>query len=426
MGFPRGRVVGGSSAVNTCIALRGHAVRLRRVGRRSASRSGRGSTACRRSSGSRHDLDFDNEWHGQSRSDPDPPTPAVRARAVAGRLRRGVRRARLPAVRRHERPDDHRRRPARDEQDRRRAHQRRARYLARGPCARGPTCSIHADTHGAARRSSRNGVSRASRSSATAACSRSYGDRVVLSAGAIATPGILLRSGIGPRRRGRASRRRARARRARASARACSIIPGVAIFFLPLKAGMSTRRPPAHPDGLPVRGRRAAWGRTTCSCSPDRSCRCPSSRVAGRHARCRASASRARRGRLRFTSARAGDMPVIETEPARRRERSRGACARRSAGSGASRRRRRSRRSRARSIRGASPSTTTVDFTRSARADHGLGLSPMRHRPDGARRRPARGDRRTRSRARASRASSSPTRASCRRSRARTRTCRPS
>jgi len=63
--FPRGRVVGGSSAVNTCIALRGHPYDFDEwaaLGLDDWSFE-RCLPAFKRLE---HDLDFDNEWHGQS------------------------------------------------------------------------------------------------------------------------------------------------------------------------------------------------------------------------------------------------------------------------------------------------------------------------------------------------------------------------
>ena len=56
---------------------------------------------------------------------PHPPASAERARAVASRLPRRVRGARLPALRRLQRSDDDRAGAARDEQGRRPAHERR-------------------------------------------------------------------------------------------------------------------------------------------------------------------------------------------------------------------------------------------------------------------------------------------------------------
>ena len=70
--FPRGRVVGGSSAINTCIALRGHPYDFDEwaaLGLDDWSFE-KCLPAFKRLE---HDLDFDNEWHGQ-----DGPVPIRR------------------------------------------------------------------------------------------------------------------------------------------------------------------------------------------------------------------------------------------------------------------------------------------------------------------------------------------------------------
>ena len=77
---------------------------------------------------------------------PDPAVRARGARAVAGGVPRGVRHARLPALRRLERSDVDGRRPARDEPRRRRADERRAVL----PPARG---AAEGEPHGARRHS---------------------------------------------------------------------------------------------------------------------------------------------------------------------------------------------------------------------------------------------------------------------------------
>ncbi len=62
--FPRGRVVGGSSAVNTCIALRGHPYDYDEWAARGL--ADWSFTKCLPSfKRLEHDLDFDDEWHGQ-------------------------------------------------------------------------------------------------------------------------------------------------------------------------------------------------------------------------------------------------------------------------------------------------------------------------------------------------------------------------
>ncbi len=78
--FPRGRVVGGSSAVNTCIALRGHPYDYDEWAERGLPEWSfkRCLPAFKRLE---HDLDFDDDWHGQDGPIPlrrHPPDELVR------------------------------------------------------------------------------------------------------------------------------------------------------------------------------------------------------------------------------------------------------------------------------------------------------------------------------------------------------------
>ena len=301
--FPRGRVVGGSSAVNTCIALRGQpydydewaALGLPEWSWEQC------LPAFKRLE---TDLDFDNEWHGKSGPIPIRRHPPERARAVAGGLPRGVRRARLPALRRHERSDEDRRRPARDEQDRRPARERGARATSRGASARDRTSRSCPHTlvrrvRFAARRVTGVEVERSARvrdaRRAIASSSRRARSR---------RPGILLRSGIGPAARPRAARRRARARRARRRRASARSSRASAIFFLPREAGLVARRPSARPDGAVATVRRAARARTTCSCSRARAIPLPRLPLPGVTLATCVGKPRGH-GRLRYLSARA-------------------------------------------------------------------------------------------------------------------------
>lgn len=196
MDFPRGRVVGGSSAVNTCIALRGQPYDYEEWASKGLPEWSWESClpAFKKLE---HDLDFDNEWHGNSGPVPirrhtadelvpwqvafleacdeigyprcsdtnDPTTTGAGAHAmnkIAGE-RMSAARCYLTA--------DVRERPNFELMP----HTVVRRVLVKNGRAQG----LEVERHGRV--------------------FEIWGDRVVLCSGAIATPGILLRSGIGPR-----------------------------------------------------------------------------------------------------------------------------------------------------------------------------------------------------------------------------------
>ena len=116
--FPRGRVVGGSSAVNTCIALRGQPRDYDEWA--SLGLPEWGWDACLPAfKRLENDLDVRNEWHAQDGPVPIRRHPRERARALASRVSRCLCGARLPARRRFERSDHDRVGTSRDEQGRR-------------------------------------------------------------------------------------------------------------------------------------------------------------------------------------------------------------------------------------------------------------------------------------------------------------------
>ena len=236
MHFPRGRVVGGSSAVNTCIALRGQPGDYEEWAARGLP-EWRWSECLPAFKRLEHDLDFDNEWHGQNgpilirRHPPEELVPwqaafveacreigfpdcddandptkhgvgphamnkvnGKRISAARGYLTRAVRaRENLSIV-----PN---------------ALVRRVRFFGRR------VTGVEVEVFGAVR---------------DVKC-----DRVVVSAGAIATPGVLLRSGVGPK-----------AELARLGVDLVADVPGVgarlldhpglAVFFKPHKRGMAS------------------------------------------------------------------------------------------------------------------------------------------------------------------------------------------
>lgn len=196
--FPRGRVVGGSSAVNTCIALRGHPYDYDEWGARGLSdwSFAKCLPAFKRLE---HDLDFDDEWHGQGgpipiRRHTESELVPWQAAFVEAALRVGY-----PRTVDHNNPEL--------------------------PCGVGPhamnkvagermsaaRCYL---TQAVRRRENLHIVPNASVIRLTFEGKKCTGvlvkdpsgtthtlhaDRVVLSGGAIGSPGILLRSGIGPK-----------------------------------------------------------------------------------------------------------------------------------------------------------------------------------------------------------------------------------
>lgn len=195
--FPRGRVVGGSSAVNTCIALRGQPEDYDEWGARGL--DGWSFAECLPAfKRLERDLDVDDEWHGT-----DGPLP-VRRHAPSewvpwqAAFVEACEAAGFPRCYDSNQPGSHgvgahamnkidgRRISAAEAYLTREVRARdnlaiRPRTLVRRVLFRGrKVCGVEVEGPG--------GIERIE------------SERVVLSAGAINTPGILLRSGIGPRR----------------------------------------------------------------------------------------------------------------------------------------------------------------------------------------------------------------------------------
>jgi choline dehydrogenase-like flavoprotein len=198
MAFPRGRVVGGSSAVNTCIALRGQPFDFDEwaaLGLPEWSWE-----ACLPAFKLLEtDLDFDNEWHGQSGPIPvrrHPPSELVpwQAAFLEACAELGFPRAADTNDPTTTGAGPH----AMNKIDGRRVSAARA-YLGAAVRAR-PNLTIV--PHALVRRvlfrdeARVRGVELEKHGRVTTLLA----DRVVLAAGAIATPGILLRSGVGPER----------------------------------------------------------------------------------------------------------------------------------------------------------------------------------------------------------------------------------
>jgi choline dehydrogenase len=237
MHFPRGRVVGGSSAVNTCIALRGQPADYDEWAARGLS-EWRWDLCLPAFKRIEHDLDFgdDLRWHGAAGPLPirrHPPSELVPWQAA---FLEACGEVGFPACDDSNDPTKAGAGPhAMNKIAGRRISAAEA-YL--GPAVRArPNLSIVA--HALVRRVRiRRGRVQAVEVERFGRVRELACDRVVLSAGAIATPGILLRSGIGPR-----------AELERLGAPVVHDAPGVgarlldhpglAIFFQPKRAGFS-------------------------------------------------------------------------------------------------------------------------------------------------------------------------------------------
>ncbi len=307
MGFPRGRVVGGSSAVNTCIALRGMPYdydEWAALGLPEWSWEHCLPAFKRLET----DLDIDDAWHGREGPLPlrrhtpaelvpwqsafveacldlgfpacadtnNPTTTGVGSHAmnkIAGE--------RVSSARAYLGASVRARRNLRIE-----ANMLVRRVLVRGGRVQG----VDVERYGRVR--------------------TLYADRVVLSAGAIATPGILLRSGIGPaadvERLGVELLRDVPGIGARLLDH-----PGVAVFFRPLKAGMSSVEHPLIQTVCRY-GSTGGLGPNDMQILPGSFVPFPRFPVAGVTLAAVVGKSRAE-GRLRFTSARACALPRIES-----------------------------------------------------------------------------------------------------------------
>jgi choline dehydrogenase len=307
MGFPRGRVVGGSSAVNTCIALRGQPYDYDEwaalgLGEWSFDRC---LPAFKRLE---NDLDFDNEWHGRGGPIPirrhppeelvtwqaafleaceelgfprcadtnDPTTTGAGAHAMnkIDGQRISAARAYLHAEVRAR--DNFRIVP----------HTAVRRVVVRDRRVQGVEVEHHGRVHVIA------------------------ADRIVLCGGAIASPGILLRSGIGPADEV-----------ARLGAELVSEVPavgaqlidhpGVAIFFLPRERGMSRVDHPLIQTVCRYTSKESACP-NDMQLQPGSFVPVPHMPLAGVTVAAVVGKPRSI-GRMRFESARPDDLPVIET-----------------------------------------------------------------------------------------------------------------
>jgi choline dehydrogenase len=307
MGFPRGRVVGGSSAVNTCIALRGMPYdydEWASLGLPEWSWEHCLPAFKRLET----DLDFDNAWHGRQGPIPvrrHPPSELVpwQAAFVEACVELGFPRCAdtndptTTGVGPH----------AMNKIEGQRISAARA-YLRRSVRMR-PNLVIEPDTL-VRRVLIRNKRAQGIEVERHGRVRELRADRVVLSAGAIATPGILLRSGIGPA-----------AELARLGVSLVSDVPGVgsrlldhpgvAIFFLPLKAGMARVDHPLIQTVCRY-GSTGGEGPNDIQVQPGSFVPLPRFPMAGVTLAAVVGKSRAE-GRLRFRSARPTEAPSLET-----------------------------------------------------------------------------------------------------------------
>ncbi len=307
MGFPRGKVVGGSSAVNTCIALRGMPGDYDEWA--AAGLPEWSWEACLPAfKRLETDLDFDNAWHGQEGPIPirrHPPEELVPWQAT---FLEACEELGYPKSADTNDPTTTGAGPhAMNKIDGQRMSAART-YLRAEVRARA-NLRIVPDTS-VRRVLVRNGVAQGVEVERHGRVFVLHADRVVLSAGAIATPGILLRSGIGPRRE-----------LARLGIELVSDVPGVgarlldhpgfAIFFRPLARGFSRVDHPlvqtvcryaSSLTGIP----------NDMQIQPGSFVPLPHLPLAGVTIAAVVGKPRSV-GRLRFLSARVQDAPVIET-----------------------------------------------------------------------------------------------------------------
>jgi len=308
MGFPRGRVVGGSSAVNTCIALRGQPYDYDEW-----AALGLPEWSFDRClpyfKKLEDDQDFENEWHGRGGPLPvrrHPPDELVEWQAafVEACLDVG-----FPACADSNDPmatgvGPHAMNKTKDGA---RVSAARA-YLTRDVRARDNLRIV--DRALVRRVLVRNGKVRGVELERHGRVRDLLGDRVVLSAGAVATPGILLRSGIGPR--------------AVVASLGVSLVrdvpgvgarlldhPGVAVFFVPKRRGMSRIDHPIIQTVCRVTSEGSA-------CPNDVQLQpgsfIPLPRIPIPYVTLAACVGKPRAsGRIRYRSARADEGPVIET-----------------------------------------------------------------------------------------------------------------
>jgi choline dehydrogenase len=195
--FPRGRVVGGSSAVNTCIALRGHPYdydEWAEMGLDAWSFE-QCLVAFKRLE---HDLDFDNEWHGRGGPIPIRRHPPHELGPWQAAFVEAARRAGYPETVDHNDPElpcgvgPHAMNKVGGER------------MSVARCYLGPDVRRRPNLHIAARMHAKRIVFERGRFAGLEVVrggriERLIADRLVVACGAIGTPGLLLRSGIGPR-----------------------------------------------------------------------------------------------------------------------------------------------------------------------------------------------------------------------------------
>jgi choline dehydrogenase len=311
MGFPRGRVVGGSSAVNTCIALRGMpfdydewaALGLREWAFHEC------LPAFKRLE---TDLDFDNEWHGTEGPIPirrHPPEELVPWQAA---FLDACAELGFPSCADSNDPTTTGAGPhAMNKVDGQRMSAART-YLTARVRAR-PNLAILANTVVRRVRIDRHRV-QGIEIERFGAVRELRADRVVLSAGAVATPGILLRSGVGPERAVLDLGVELVSDVPGVAARLLDH-PGVAVFFLPKKGDLSRLD---HPLVQTVCRYTSSVDATKSECPNDMQLQ-PGSFIPLPHFPVRgvtiaACLGKPRSvGRIRWRSARADERPAIET-----------------------------------------------------------------------------------------------------------------
>jgi choline dehydrogenase len=305
--FPRGRVVGGSSAVNTCIALRGQPYDYDEWAAR-----GLGEWSWAEClpyfKKLEHDLDFGEPWHGKDGPLPirrHPPSELVpwQATFLAACAEIG-----MPSCSDTNDPTQTGAGPhAMNKVDGKRVSVAHV-YLA-APVRARPNLKIVPNTSVRRVRTLLGRVQRVE-------CERygrvfdMTGDRIVLAAGAIASPGILLRSGIGPR---------AEVERIGVDlivdvpAVGAQLLdhPGVAIFFMPKRAGFSILTHPLIQTVCRYRSKGSECP-NDIQLQPGSWVPLPTNELRGVTMAAVIGKPRSV-GRLRFESARADEAPIIDS-----------------------------------------------------------------------------------------------------------------
>ncbi|MFO0555866.1 MAG: GMC family oxidoreductase N-terminal domain-containing protein [Polyangiaceae bacterium] len=197
--FPRGRVVGGSSAVNTCIALRGHPYDYDEWAERGLTEWSFAHClpAFKRLE---HDLDFDNEWHGQDGPIPVRRHPHYELTVWQAGFFDAARDAGYPETVDHNNPElpcgvgPHAMNKVGGER------MSAARCYLTPEVRRRPNLRVVSNAHVRRLTFANKKVTGVEVQLPDGSVELLRADRVVVSGGAIGSLGILLRSGIGPRR----------------------------------------------------------------------------------------------------------------------------------------------------------------------------------------------------------------------------------